>query len=67
MNMNIKVFIKKRAGNSFRNLSEICKRGNDKVACSALVMGLGQLLYKQWAKGFLYLLIQAAAIAFFVW
>lgn len=45
---------------------DILKNGNVKVACSMLVMGVGQLLYKQWAKGILYILLQAAFIVYLV-
>ncbi len=31
-----------------------------------IVMGLGQMLYKQWAKGFMYLFIQIAFIVYFI-
>ena len=50
----------------FKTVKEIVKRANGKVVCSACIMGLGQFLYRQWAKGILYLLIQIAAICFFV-
>lgn len=45
---------------------EIFTQGNGKVCASCLIMGLGQLLYKQWAKGILYLLAEAAFIFYFV-
>ncbi len=45
---------------------EILTQGNGKVAASMVVMGLGQLLYRQWAKGILYLLAQLAFLAYFI-
>lgn len=49
----------------FEGLIEICKYGNKNVVASACVMGLGQLMYKQWAKGIIYLLLEIGFIAFF--
>ncbi len=45
---------------------EILTQGNGKVCASMAVMGLGQLIYRQWAKGFMFLFIQLAFIAYFV-
>ena len=50
----------------FAGAKEIITQGNGKVAASCLIMGLGQLLYRQWAKGILYLLTEAAFVLFFV-
>lgn len=50
----------------FAGVKEIITQGNGKVAASCLIMGLGQLLYRQWAKGILYLLTEAAFVLFFV-
>lgn len=50
----------------FAAAKEIVTQGNGKVAASMCVMGLGQLLYRQWTKGTLYLLLQAAFILYFV-
>lgn len=50
----------------FAGAKEIITQGNGKVCASMCVMGLGQLIYKQWAKGILYLLVQAAFLAYFV-
>lgn len=47
-------------------LLEILRKGNFRVACSMLIMGSGQLGYRQWAKGVIYLLLQAGLIAYFV-
>ena len=46
--------------------SEIVTHGNFRVACSMFLMGTGQMMYKQWAKGALYLLIQAGSFAYFI-
>ncbi|MDR2751823.1 MAG: sugar ABC transporter permease [Clostridiales bacterium] len=46
--------------------SEALGRGGINVFCSLLIMGAGQLMYRQFAKGALYLLLQISAIAFFV-
>lgn len=45
---------------------EIITQGNGNVGASMCIMGLGQLLYRQWAKGTLYVLLQAAFIIYFV-
>ncbi len=45
---------------------DFLKNANGKVAASCLVMGLGQLLYHQWAKGLIFLAVQAAMVLFFV-
>ena len=39
----------------YEGAKEIIKEGDTKVMASFFVMGLGQLLYKQWIKGFIYL------------
>ena len=50
----------------FAGAKEIMTQGNGKVAASMIVMGLGQLIYKQWVKGFMFLFIQAAFIVYAV-
>lgn len=47
-------------------IADIVKNGNGKVAASACLMGLGQLMYRQWIKGILFLILQAAFVLFFV-
>jgi len=56
----------KKISARFAGAKEIITQGNGKVSASMIVMGLGQLLYKQWAKGFMFLFIQAAFIVYFV-
>lgn len=56
---------KKNKKKLFANLVDVCKNGNENVAASALVMGLGQLMYKQWTKGILLLLAQIGFVVFF--
>ncbi len=50
----------------FALLREICRRGKKEVFFSAVVWGSGQLFYRQWVKGILYLLSQAVFVCFFV-
>lgn len=50
----------------FVGAKEIITQGNGKVAASFAVMGLGQLLYKQWVKGALFLMAQIAFVLYFV-
>ena len=50
----------------FNGMKEIIKEGDSKVTASFFVMGLGQLLYKQWVKGFIYLAIQVLFIVYFI-
>ena len=49
-----------------RGAKEILKEGDGKVTASFFVMGLGQMLYRQYAKGALYLIIQILFVAYFV-
>lgn len=49
----------------FQNLVDIIRNGNTQVFASALCMGVGQLMYKQWVKGILFLLMQIGFVAFF--
>ena len=58
--------IPKNISLKFAGAKEIIMQGNGKVSASMIVMGLGQLLYKQWAKGFMYLFIQIAFIVYFI-
>lgn len=50
----------------FAGAKEIITQGNGNVSASMIVMGLGQLMYKQWVKGFMFLFIQIAFIVYFV-
>lgn len=47
-------------------MGERLKRVNGKATASMLVMGLGQFLYKQWGKGFLFLSVQLGYIYYLV-
>ena len=58
--------IPKRLAVRFTGAKEIMTQGNGKVTASLFVMGLGQLLYKQWVKGFMFLFIQIAFIEYLV-
>ena len=51
---------------SFKGYKEILTQGNNKVCASMIIMGLGQLMYKQWIKGFMFLFLQIAFILYFV-
>ncbi len=65
----IKAFFKsipQKIKNKFAYAKEIITQGNGKVCASMIVMGLGQLIYKRWAKGIVYLLCQIAFIVYFV-
>ncbi|MDR2822219.1 MAG: sugar ABC transporter permease [Acholeplasmatales bacterium] len=50
----------------FINAIDIIKDANKKTIGSFAIMGLGQLLYKEWIKGFIYLTIQIGAILYFI-
>lgn len=50
----------------FNGLIDLCLHGNKNVFLSALLMGLGQLFYKQWIKGALLLLAEIGFIVFFI-
>jgi arabinogalactan oligomer/maltooligosaccharide transport system permease protein len=49
-----------------KNINTVLKNANIKVKCSMAIMGLGQLLYKQWVKGFIYLAIEILAVLYFI-
>lgn len=49
-----------------KGAKEILTQGNGKVSASMIVMGLGQLLYKQWAKGIMFLFIQISFIVYLI-
>ena len=55
----------KKDNGPFHNLVDIIRNGNNRVFASALCMGAGQLMYKQWIKGILFLLMQIGFVAFF--
>ena len=50
----------------WRAFCAMLRHGNVRVACSMLIMGTGQMMYRQWAKGALYLLVQAGFIVYLV-
>lgn len=50
----------------FKGAKEIITQGNGKVSASMVVMGLGQLMYKQWAKGIMFLFIQIIFVVYIV-
>ena len=58
--------VPKKIAAKFAGAKEIITQGNGKVSASMIVMGLGQLLYKQWAKGFMFLFIQIAFVVYTV-
>lgn len=61
----LKVLPKKLSAR-FAGAKEILSQGNGKVTASMAVMGLGQLLYKQWAKGAMFLFVQIAFVTYFI-
>ena len=58
--------IKHRFAAKTQGLSRVLKEGNKKVAASMGLMGLGQILYGQWAKGLLYLLAEVGFIVYVI-
>lgn len=50
----------------FALLREICAEGDWKCLLSAFIWGAGCFCYRQWIKGAIYLLLEAAFILFFV-
>lgn len=65
----IKEFFKNipsRLKNRFKGAKEILTQGNGKVCASMIIMGSGQLMYKQWAKGIMFLMLQIAFIVYFI-
>ncbi|MGN1295285.1 MAG: carbohydrate ABC transporter permease [Bacilli bacterium] len=59
---NIGSFFKEK----FNSAKEIIIEGDHKVTASMCVMGLGQMMYKQWVKGILYLLCQVLFFTYFI-
>lgn len=47
-------------------MGELFRKAKGKVRASMLVMGLGQLLYRQWGKGLMYLAIQLGYLYYLV-
>lgn len=47
-------------------MGKILRADNSRVTASLLVMGLGQLLYRQWGKGLLFLAVQLGYIYYLV-
>ena len=45
-------------------MGTILRKGNGKVTASMLVMGLGQLLYRQWGKGLLFREVQLGYLTY---
>lgn len=39
-------------------MRKLLQTANSRVTASMLVMGMGQLLYKQWGKGLMFLAVQ---------
>lgn len=58
--------VPKRLSAKFAGAKEILSKCNGKVKASMLLMGLGQLLYKQWTKGALFLMLQLGFIFYFI-
>lgn len=52
--------------NKWQNTKIVLERANQKTTASFFIMGLGQLLNKQWIKGFIYLFIQIGALLYIV-
>ena len=58
--------IKHRFAAKTQGFSRVLKDGNKKVAASMGLMGLGQILYGQWAKGLLYMLAEVGFIVYVI-
>jgi arabinogalactan oligomer/maltooligosaccharide transport system permease protein len=50
----------------FKSIKILICDANKKTTSSFAIMGLGQILYKQWIKGLIYLSIQIGAILYFI-
>ena len=59
--------IKEKILQKYESVKEVITQANGKVICSMLIMGSGQLLYKRWVKGFLYLFAQILFYLYFIW
>lgn len=64
--MTVVAKLKNSLQKKVRSFSALVKSGNGKVTASMCLMGLGQMMYKQWGKGILYLLIQIAYILYLI-
>ena len=64
--MMIAVKFKNSVQKKAQSFSTLLKEGNKNVTASMCLMGLGQMMYKQWGKGILYLLVQIAYILYLV-
>lgn len=47
-------------------MRKLLQTANSRVTASMLVMGMGQLLYKQWGKGLMFLAVQLGYIYYLV-
>lgn len=47
-------------------MKKLLRNANGKVTASMLVMGLGQLLYKQWGKGLMFLAVQLGYLYYLI-
>ncbi len=55
-----------KVSKKLKGAKEILTQGNSKVSASMIVMGLGQLMYKQWVKGLMFLFIQISFIVYLI-
>ena len=50
----------------WNGIKDLVTNSNKKTMASFGIMGLGQLLNRQWGKGFIYLFIQIGAVLYFI-
>ena len=58
--------ISRKLKERLKGCKEVLTQGNGKVCASMIVMGSGQLMYKQWIKGTMFLFLQIAFIVYFI-
>lgn len=64
--LRLKDSIIQKVKNRTRLIYEVISHANWKTSLSFCIMGAGQLLYKKWIKGFIYLFIQIGALLYFI-
>ncbi|MDR2828889.1 MAG: sugar ABC transporter permease [Acholeplasmatales bacterium] len=64
--INFFVSIKTKIKSKFSSAKNLIKNSNSKTSFSFGVMGLAQILYKQYIKGIIYFMIQIGAILYFI-
>ncbi|MEG2117334.1 MAG: sugar ABC transporter permease, partial [Clostridia bacterium] len=64
--VNVYSYTKNACQSKLANFKSFLQKSNNKVFASMLVMGVGQMMYRQWIKGLIYLSIQIGFVLYIV-